>query len=64
MSLAEVLREKVDAKEFSANPLGDDIAGLNCGQPTCKPGPCRGCKPTCASIPSVEEPAPATKGKK
>lgn len=37
-----------DAKEFSMQPNGQSIDNITCGGPTCQPGPCRGCKPTCA----------------
>lgn len=49
MALKESLQGMADAKEFSALGPTDEIQiALNCNQPTCKPAPCRGCKPTCA----------------
>lgn len=64
MPSIESLRNIEDAKEFAAGlPPVDASVALNCAQPTCKPAPCRGCRPTCSCRIAGEEVAPADSGK-
>ena len=60
MSKETLLESLADVKEFSLEtPFDIDVIAARCAQPTCKPPPCRGCKPTCRESVEMVTPPPA-----